>query len=1229
MRKKKSQFFTYPNRRHYKSLFLSMFFMVAALSCFEVIKQLLHPNISMRENHVLSIIVGSVSTGILAHFVLKRFEKLEAANIKTLEALRESNDLNLSLVKAIPFGIDVVDEEGNILYVSERLQKLLGEDVKGEKCWKVYTDDGKQCAECPLKTGISTDEKGTMVVHKALGGRTIQISHVVMIFEGKKAILEVFNDITEQEKAQVTLVKSRDFYLTLFEKFPALIWRAGTDAKCNYFNLTWLEFTGRTLEQESGDGWAEGVHPDDLQRCIDIYLKAFGNREPFAMEYRLRHHSGEYRWILDNGQPFQDIDGKFDGYVGACYDISERRRMSEAIQESEERHRQLIELLPDAVLVHSHERIIYANHAAVQLLNCKSIEEIMGREIMDFVHPEFRTVKKNRLQRIVETGEAAPLTEEEFIQADGNIIHVEVASKRFVFNSTPSVLSVIRDVTESKRAEDELRKLSRAIEQSPSSIVITDTNGTIEYANPYFSRLTGYSLDEVIGQNPRVLKSGEMPPEGYRELWETITSGREWRGEFHNRKKNGELYWEYASISPIRDAQGKITHFLAVKEDMTELKKATEELHQAKEAAEAANQAKSEFLANISHEIRTPMNGVIGMTELLLGTELDLEQRDYLKMVQSSADDLLTLINDILDFSKIEAGKFELDTIDLNLQEIVEKTVETFALRVQSKGLELLSFVDPKIPEVLVGDPMRIRQILINLLGNAVKFTEKGEIEIRVALENITDGCCNVHFSIRDTGIGISKEKMDRLFKSFSQVDGSTTRKYGGTGLGLAISKKLAELMGGAIGVDSRQGQGSTFFFSLPIKMGDAGCVNSAEVFDGVKILVVDQNVSSRGILRDLLESWGLKADFEERWMNVVERLQVANLAGDPFRILIMNVLLPLKDAINFVDEFRDPQKFGDLSIVLLTAAKPYPDCHDILYVSKPVKQSELLKRLKQKRLSDDEDITKRSELVREATACIALGNTRILLAEDNMINQKLMISLLQKMGCRIRAVANGLDAVSALDVDDFDVILMDVQMPEMDGFEATARIRQLETERGGHIPIIALTAHVMKGDREKCLAAGMDDYLSKPIKRDELERIIKKYSSFIEYAVAASPPPIPIQSAPLDWLSLVDMMNGDEELAESLVQQYIEEAQAQIEELRDAADKNDFKSIAAAAHRLKGVSGNLGVKTVYDLTAKLERLAKEEELEQESDLLQELVKEVEHVRKWFEEINGDVLKSR
>jgi CheY-like chemotaxis protein len=535
-------------------------------------------------------------------------------------------------------------------------------------------------------------------------------------------------------------------------------------------------------------------------------------------------------------------------------------------------------------------------------------------------------------------------------------------------------------------------------------------------------------------------------------------------------------------------------------------KRVEAELEQSRDAALESTRAKSEFLANMSHEIRTPLNGVMGMTDLVLETELTREQREYLETVKLSSDSLLTVINDVLDFSKIEAGKIDLEAIDFNLRDCLESTLKTLALRADEKGLELLCEVSPDVPETMQGDSSRLRQIVTNLVGNAIKFTDKGEVAVKVQVQAENGHYRLLQFTVLDTGIGIAEDKRDSILTPFAQADSSTTRKYGGTGLGLTISARLAAMMGGTLWVESELGRGSQFHFTAQLKAADAEKINGGrsappEILRGVKVLIVDDNRTNLRILEGMLSRWEMKAVCVQSGEEALAQLSAAGEAGEPYGLILTDMHMPKIDGFALVERIRQRPELSTATIMMLTSAGHRGDalrCQELgvaAYLLKPIRRSELREAIA-RALGAGEKTGVISLITRHSLqgARGPMGSLRVLLAEDNPVNQLLATRLLEKRGHRVVVAANGREALAALEKESYDLVFMDIQMPDMDGIEATAAIRERENSSGKHQPVIALTAHAMKGDQERCLDAGMDDYLSKPIQPHELDDILEKY---------------------------------------------------------------------------------------------------------------------------------------
>jgi PAS domain S-box-containing protein len=796
--------------------------------------------------------------------------------------------------------------------------------------------------------------------------------------------------------------------------------------------------------------------------------------------------------------------------------VTERRQAVAGLRESEDRYRDLVE--NSGIFVGTQDltgTVLSANISALRMFGCDQEEEMLGHNIAEFMFEADLPQIQLYIDAILKTGWANGLMKVRTRRGERKIIEFNNSLRQAGVDK--SIIRCIgHDVTERTHTEKALRsseeRVRLLLDSTAEAIYGIDMRGNCTFANAACMRLLGYEgHDALLGKNMHDVihhtrADGRVYPVKECRIYQAIRRGTGthvddevlWRADGSSFPAE---YWSY----PIRtkdNVVGSVVTFL----DISDRKRAEADLRQAKEAAEAANRAKSEFLANMSHEIRTPMNGIIGMTDLALDTQLTAEQREYLEIVKSSSDSLLRLINDILDFSKIEAGKLDLDSIEFNLRDSLAEAAKPLSLIAHAKGLKLVVDVAADAPVMVVGDPTRLRQILVNLLGNAIKFTEHGEVVLRVQNEGDAVGRLVLRFTVEDTGIGIPKDRQNLIFEAFTQADSSTTRKYGGTGLGLTITSRLVALMGGHVWVESEPGKGTQFHFTAKFGRVITRTAKSTprapvDLWNRRVLVVEDSATSQRGLEATLLV-WSMSPTAVKDARSALAALSVAREKGEPFALVLTESGLPDMDGFDLVEKIRQDPDLAATPVVMLSSAGQRGDaarCRSLgvqAYLTKPILQAELREAItmavagQAQPASGGSLVTRHS--LRESRRVL-----RILLAEDNPINQRLAVRLLEKRGHKVVTANDGKDALEILEgsgFGGFDLVLMDVQMPRLDGYETTAAIREREKLTGQHLPIVAITAHALKGDAERCLQAGMDAYVSKPVRPDELYQAIEKY---------------------------------------------------------------------------------------------------------------------------------------
>lgn len=972
-------------------------------------------------------------------------------------------------------------------------------------------------------------------------------------------------------------------------------------------------------------------------------------------EIQLRKKDGTVIWCSFTGQTKQESPNEPIYVDGILTDITERKKAENSLQGTLSRLKatnqkfQDIALSSGDIIWEIDSEGVYTNVTeAVNAILGFSVEEMQGKYAWEFLSESEIAPFKDYLTTHSQTKQ--PIVDYEFWHATSSGHQICLQANGVPVLSESGELTgfrgVLKDITDRKLKEEKIiwqQKVQEGVnrilmagshmdsEEALGELVLeichqltASTDGAIiEIVRQNRTKLIAGSLnnklltlaEEVIGQEPEydcIQSSPELfgvPLEHDGRLLGAMVIGADDQPLQKETDQAVELLsTAFLGVLIRNRSQRQVQQARQEAERINiQLKEAFEREKQLAIEAESANKAKSEFLANMSHEIRTPMNGIIGMVELLTGTQLDGTQKDYTETIRTSSNSLLTIINDILDFSKIEAGKLELENIRFDLRVVLDSIMDSIAVRAQKKQLELTCFIEPNVPAFLKGDPGRLRQILTNLIGNAIKFTEEGEVNVTVALQHESDQEIDCMFSVRDSGIGISQEKIDSLFQSFTQADTSHTRKYGGTGLGLSISKRLVDLMGGEIGAESVVGSGSRFWFSCKLHKQNISEINPfrpTQDFEGIRVLCVDDNPTNCRVLAGALESWNVRHSELTDSLQAMEYLHNAHSSNDPFTLGILDFSMPGMSGKDLCAEIRASTQFADLPLIMMTSMGNRGDAQAMkaigfnAYLTKPVKQTQLYNCLTLV-LGQKETGQKHPELITQHNIQeINKLNLRILLVEDNKINQKVALGIMKNLGYLADTADNGEIALSKLSESKYDLIFMDIQMPVMDGFEATKAIRNSETLMSDRdIPIIAMTAHAMKGDRERCIQGGMDDYISKPINGTEIDSLIKKWMP--SHPIPSRPVEEMVsngdkshESSVFDLEAIKERIGFDMELIQELLSIFITSTAGQIDTLKDSVRTRDFNAISSIAHSIKGASSNVGAMKLSKVSRLLEEKA-------------------------------------
>ena len=1053
-------------------------------------------------------------------------------------AVNEQRALLQALMDTTPDHVYFKDADSRFTMISAALARSFGLDDPSQAVGRTdsdfFTEDHARAAledeREIMRTGtpiVGLEERETWP-----GGRETWVSTTKMPRTDDKGTvvgtLGVSRDITARKQAEAELREAEERYHSVVDALGEGIVLQAADGAIYAWNAAAEAILGQTGDQLRGltsvDPSWRAIREDGSPFPGEAHpaMVTLATGEPrTGVVMGVHKPDGTLTWILANARPLvRSGETRPHAAVTSFADITERKRAETALASSERHLRTALDTMLDGVTIQSAIRdeegrvvdfaIDYAN-SAIGLISGTAGSLQAGRTLLELFPAHRANGLFDAYVQVVETG--VPFQSEAFhyVDADAEAGALDqVLDLRAARIGDGYVLSV-RDVTEHRKAEQvlvEQRALLEALmDNTPDHIYFKDADSRFTMVSAETARSFGFDdPTQVVGKSDFDFFTEEHARPAFEDEQRIMQTGVPIIDlEERETRRDGRETWASTTKLPRRDRDGNIVGTFGISRDITARKRAEQELQELNAAlegamgravelaaeADAANAAKSEFLANMSHEIRTPMNGVIGMIGLLLDTELDEDQRHYAETVRASGESLLDLLNDILDFSKIEAGSVELEMLDFDLRALLDDFAAMPALRAHEKGLEFICAVAPDVPAYLTGDPGRLRQVLLNLAGNALKFTLQGEISVRAALVAQSDADVVVRFSVKDTGLGIALEKQARMFEKFTQADASTTRRYGGTGLGLAISKRLVELMGGEIGLNSAEGRGSEFWFTVRLARqaeSERAPLPVAEI-RGAHILVVDDNATNREVLSAQLQAWGARPEEATDAPSALLALAQARDEGDPFGAAIVDLQMPDMDGAGLARAIKADESLAQTRLVLMTSLGQRGDARRMeeigfaAYLVKPARQSDLYDSLSTVLAATPVSRGARRIVTRHAVREMRRGAVRILLAEDNLTNQQVALGVLKKLGLRADAVADGLAAIRALETIPYDLVLMDVQMPRLDGLDATRQIRDPRSKVLRHgIPIIAMTAHAMQGDRDRCLEAGMDDYVTKPV---------------------------------------------------------------------------------------------------------------------------------------------------
>ncbi len=1150
---------------------------------------------------------------------------------RTQVELDTSKALYFDLYDLSPAGYVTVSEPGLIVQANLTASSILG-FTRGARVKpsvsRVILKEDQDIYYHLRKRLLETGDPQTCELRMVKGDGTIFWAHLSVTAAagegGAPANRLVIIDITARKQAEAATQEALGRLQKIAGRLPGVVYQyllRPDGSSCFPFaseSLREIYQVGPEDVREDASKVFAILHPDDVAGVTASIQESARDLSPWKHEYRTKFEDGTVRLLYGNAVPQREEDGSVLWH-GFITDITEVTKIEDTLRESEANFRAFFESLTDMIFVGNLDgSLVFTNTAVVQTLGY-SIEELSAMNVLD-VHPADRRQEAQEIFSAMLRGEQkhCPLP---LASKDGRLIPVETRVWFGRWNHMDCFFGISKNLTSEVEAQQRFKRL---FHNNPAPMALSSLPGR-QFAdmNDSFLKALGYARNEVIGKTAAELGLFVQSEQQDAMAGKLINNIRITDFEMQVRGKDGTILDGLFSGDVISNQGEKF--LLTVMTDITVRKRkerslqesnfqfeaATSHANEQAARSESANLAKSEFLANMSHEIRTPMNGVIGMADLLLDTDQTPAQREYTEAIHSCGDALLSLINDILDFSKVEAGQLLLECLDFDIRTTLEDAVEILAVKAQEKGLDVVCQIAEEVPESLRGDPGRLRQVLFNLLGNAIKFTRLGGVTLRLELLGETETSATLRFSVTDTGIGIARDKQDAIFSKFTQADASTSRQFGGTGLGLAISRQLVHLFQGEISLESREGQGSTFSFTAVFQKPPAGAIPQPAVeadLSGVKVLVIDDFKTNRVLMTALLRNWGCRFGEAADADTALTMLREAAREGDPFAAVLLDMQMPLIDGAELGRLIKEDDAIKSARLVMLTSLGKRGDAERLAgvgfsgYLPKPIRPSLLRKCLalvmgRQKASGPDLELITR-HTVAEATR----RRLRILVADDNTTNRIIAVKMLEKLGHVAEAVTNGAEAIDSLRRLPYDLVLMDCQMPVLDGFEATRVIRNPETGlRNPQIPIIALTAHAMKGDRDLCLEAGMNDYVSKPTKARDLAAAIERCKSSETRPGAADAGAV---ESDFDRAGLLERAMGDRKFALELAVAFLEESPTLLKGLATAIAAGDAPAAGHLAHALKGASANMGGETFCHIASLMEAAGQESDLPRLVELL-------------------------